>query len=76
MSYRLKKDLPSKETLAADLDRMEEALTKLGSPSVFSHNDLLLKNIVYNKAKGRDKVSLYLEMLDNENGCGKVLEMS
>ncbi len=49
---RFKRDIPSKQALYAEIDLLEEALSKLGSPLVFSHNDILLKNVVHNEAEG------------------------
>ncbi|ELU17086.1 hypothetical protein CAPTEDRAFT_216393 [Capitella teleta] len=45
--------LPSVDALRAELKMLEKELLQLNSPLVFSHNDLLLKNIVYNKEKDR-----------------------
>ncbi|XP_067135744.1 ethanolamine kinase 1 isoform X2 [Centruroides vittatus] len=49
---RLKVYLPSKEVLKTEINKLEIHLSQLGSPVVFCHNDLLLKNIIFNKEKG------------------------
>lgn len=48
---RFKRQVPSKEELASELDWLETKLSKLGSRLVFCHNDLLLANILYNESK-------------------------
>jgi len=47
----LKTDTQSHQELLNEAEFLESKLVPLQSPSVFSHNDLLLKNIVYNKEK-------------------------
>jgi len=42
-----------KHVLRAELELLRSQLESLNSPTVFCHNDLLLKNIIYNKEKGR-----------------------
>lgn len=49
---RYKKCIPSKEDLEVEITTLRSHLINLESPVVFSHNDLLLKNIIYNKEKG------------------------
>ncbi|GFR90777.1 ethanolamine kinase [Elysia marginata] len=44
-------EIPSKAELAKELHDIVEALEDLNMNIVFSHNDLLLKNIIYNKEK-------------------------
>lgn len=44
-------EIPSKAVLVKELDEIVEALEDLHMDVVFSHNDLLLKNIIYNKEK-------------------------
>ncbi|KAF4520781.1 hypothetical protein B566_EDAN011433 [Ephemera danica] len=44
--------LPSKEQLETELSLLESQLRPLNSPLVFSHNDLLLGNVVYDETKG------------------------
>ncbi|XP_054161761.1 probable ethanolamine kinase [Oppia nitens] len=48
---RYKKFLPNKENLISEVNSLELTLKKLLSPVVFCHNDLLLKNIVFNADK-------------------------
>ena len=43
----------SYEQLGKEIDDMEAALKDCGSPVVFTHNDLLLANIIYNKDEGK-----------------------
>ncbi|XP_033008630.1 ethanolamine kinase 2 isoform X1 [Lacerta agilis] len=44
--------IPSLEVLEEEIRWMKEHLSQLRSPIVFCHNDLLSKNIIYNKAEG------------------------
>jgi ethanolamine kinase len=37
------------------MNALIEHIEKLGSPVVFSHNDLLYGNIIYNDDKGREE---------------------
>ncbi|CAG2102912.1 unnamed protein product [Medioppia subpectinata] len=48
---RFKKFIPKKENLLLEVNFLENSLRKLSSPIVFSHNDLLLKNIVFSAEK-------------------------
>ncbi|KAI6072797.1 Ethanolamine kinase 2 [Aix galericulata] len=48
----LHQDVPSLETLEHELAWMKETLSQLGSPVVLCHNDLLCKNIIYNRTRG------------------------
>ncbi|XP_054723170.1 ethanolamine kinase 1-like [Uloborus diversus] len=48
---RLRSCIPSREELEAEVETLKEHLVPLDSPVVFSHNDLLLKNVIYNKEK-------------------------
>ncbi|GFY48398.1 ethanolamine kinase 1, partial [Trichonephila inaurata madagascariensis] len=48
---RYKSLIKPKNVLEAEINSLKEELVKLESPVVFSHNDLLLKNIIYNKEK-------------------------
>lgn len=43
-----------KEDLEKELSELEKCIESLGYPAVFSHNDLLLKNIIYNKEEGME----------------------
>nr|XP_047927179.1 ethanolamine kinase 2 [Anser cygnoides] len=47
----LHQDVPSLETLEHELAWMKETLSQLGSPVVLCHNDLLCKNIIYNRTQ-------------------------
>ncbi|CAG2163464.1 unnamed protein product [Oppiella nova] len=48
---RFKKFIPKKQNLISEVNCLELSLKKLFSPVVFCHNDLLLKNIVFNSDK-------------------------
>lgn len=50
--YRFQAEIPSKADIIAEVDLLKEVLVPLGSPVVLCHNDLLLKNIMFNKATG------------------------
>ncbi|XP_068595649.1 ethanolamine kinase 1 [Brachionichthys hirsutus] len=45
-------EVPSVETLSAELDLLKNHLSRIGSPTVLCHNDLLTKNIIYNQEEG------------------------
>ncbi|XP_059170691.1 ethanolamine kinase 1-like isoform X2 [Physella acuta] len=45
-------EIPSKIDLIKELDEIAETLDALNMNSVFSHNDLLLKNIIFNEKEG------------------------
>nr|KAG5687928.1 hypothetical protein BaRGS_014377 [Batillaria attramentaria] len=45
------RDIPSKADLQKELDEILQQLRALNMPVVFSHNDLLLKNIIYDEEK-------------------------
>lgn len=47
----LHQDVPSLEMLEHELAWMKDTLSQLGSPVVLCHNDLLCKNIIYNRAQ-------------------------
>ncbi|NWZ95154.1 EKI2 kinase, partial [Nesospiza acunhae] len=49
----LPRDVPSPEALEQELAWMEETLSQLGSPVVLCHNDLLCKNIIYDRTRER-----------------------
>ena len=49
--FRFKTYVPKKESLIAEVETLETHLKQLSSPVVFCHNDLLLKNIIYNTEK-------------------------
>lgn len=48
---KLKSCIPSKDVLEMEIQTLKEHLVLLNSPVVFSHNDLLLKNVIYNEEK-------------------------
>ncbi|CAL1269132.1 unnamed protein product [Larinioides sclopetarius] len=48
---RYKSVIAPKDKLKEEIECLKEHLVKLESPVVFSHNDLLLKNIIYNREK-------------------------
>ncbi|XP_042903874.1 ethanolamine kinase 1 [Parasteatoda tepidariorum] len=48
---RFKSCIPSKEVLEEEVSSLKEHLMTLGSPVVFCHNDLLLKNVIFNEEK-------------------------
>lgn len=50
---RYVENIASKAQLRQELDELRAHLETLNSPVVFCHNDLLLKNIIYNAEKGR-----------------------
>ncbi|NWW10979.1 EKI2 kinase, partial [Oreocharis arfaki] len=47
----LLQDVPSLEALEQELAWMKETLSPLGSPVVLCHNDLLCKNIIYDRTR-------------------------
>ncbi|XP_010006615.1 PREDICTED: ethanolamine kinase 2 [Chaetura pelagica] len=47
----LQQDVPSLEVLEQELAWMKETLSQLGSPIVLCHNDLLCKNIIYDRTR-------------------------
>ncbi|XP_009874330.1 PREDICTED: ethanolamine kinase 2, partial [Apaloderma vittatum] len=47
----LQQDMPSLEMLEHELAWMKETLSQLESPVVLCHNDLLCKNIIYNRTQ-------------------------
>ncbi|KAM6458694.1 ethanolamine kinase 2 isoform 2-T2 [Liasis olivaceus] len=51
-SFLQEMHIPSLEVLEEEIHWMKEHLSQLRSPIVFCHNDLLSKNIIYNKAEG------------------------
>uniref|UniRef100_A0A8C5UAS3 ethanolamine kinase n=1 Tax=Malurus cyaneus samueli TaxID=2593467 RepID=A0A8C5UAS3_9PASS len=48
----LSPDVPSPQALEQELLWMKETLPPLGSPVVLCHNDLLCKNIIYDRTRG------------------------
>lgn len=49
----LKEKVQPKKSLLNELEMLQSELSGLDSPVVFCHNDLLLKNIIYNKQRER-----------------------
>ncbi|XP_064895044.1 ethanolamine kinase 2 isoform X1 [Columba livia] len=47
----LQQDVPSLEMLEHELAWMQDTLSQLGSPVVLCHNDLLCKNIIYDRTR-------------------------
>ncbi|KAM3608992.1 uncharacterized protein V6R79_008092 [Siganus canaliculatus] len=45
-------ELPSVETLSAEMESLKRHLSQIDSPTVLCHNDLLTKNIIYNHKEG------------------------
>ncbi|KAK7896151.1 hypothetical protein WMY93_021476 [Mugilogobius chulae] len=52
---RLTTEVPSPRCLREELVWLQQHLSQLGSPVVLCHNDLLCKNIIYNKEDGSVK---------------------
>ncbi|KAM8891384.1 ethanolamine kinase 2 [Spinachia spinachia] len=47
--------LPSLETLSLEMESLKRHLSHIDSPTVLCHNDLLTKNIIYNRVEGTVK---------------------
>lgn len=45
--------LPRKDVIQKEIDELKNKLSKLGSPVVFAHNDLLLGNVVFTECKNK-----------------------
>uniref|UniRef100_A0A672Q021 ethanolamine kinase n=3 Tax=Sinocyclocheilus grahami TaxID=75366 RepID=A0A672Q021_SINGR len=52
---RLNSEVPSTTCLRDEMIWLQQNLSKLGSPVVLCHNDLLCKNIIYNQQEGNVK---------------------
>lgn len=61
--FRFKEKILPKLELEKELSELEKSLESLGYPSVFSHNDLLLKNIIYSKEEGMYMYTMYMYIL-------------
>nr|XP_019934181.1 PREDICTED: ethanolamine kinase 1-like [Paralichthys olivaceus] len=48
-------EMPSFETLSAEMESLKRHLLQIDSPTVLCHNDLLTKNIIYNNKEGMVK---------------------
>ncbi|XP_016304393.1 ethanolamine kinase 1-like isoform X2 [Sinocyclocheilus anshuiensis] len=53
--FRLNSEVPSTACLRDEMIWLQQNLSKLGSPVVLCHNDLLCKNIIYNQQEGNVK---------------------
>lgn len=51
--YRFEDHIKPKAELLEELNRLKQELESMECPIVLCHNDLLLKNIIYNKQKGK-----------------------
>ncbi|MEQ2293602.1 Ethanolamine kinase, partial [Ameca splendens] len=49
------REVPSYETLMAEMESLKIHLSQTDSPTVLCHNDLLTKNIIYNSFEGTVK---------------------
>lgn len=48
-------EVPSFETLSAEMESLKRHLLQIDSPTVLCHNDLLTKNIIYNHKEGEEQ---------------------
>ena len=44
----------SREQLRSEVDLLNDVLPNIGSPVVFCHNDLLLRNVIYNEQQSEE----------------------
>ncbi len=51
--FRYETKIPSAQVLKQEVEEMESALSQAESPVVFSHNDALCANFIYNKDQGQ-----------------------
>lgn len=49
------REVPSFETLSAEMESLKRHLSQIDSPTVLCHNDLLTKNIIYNHNEGEEQ---------------------
>lgn len=49
------REVPSFETLSAEMESLKRHLSQIDSPTVLCHNDLLTKNIIYNHKEGEER---------------------
>lgn len=47
--------IPSFGTLSAEVETLKLCLSQIDSPVVLCHNDLLVKNIIYNQSQGKEE---------------------
>lgn len=52
MTFSSQMDIPSVVVLISETEELKKHLTRLQSPTVLCHNDLLTKNIIYNSDEG------------------------
>ncbi|KAJ8299506.1 hypothetical protein KUTeg_023566, partial [Tegillarca granosa] len=86
---RFVETIKPKEVLLQERDRLQTVLESMDCPIVLAHNDLLLKNIIYNKDEGIDEVDYsrypdkayqlkwlrrYLLYWNKEHGKGEVTD--
>ena len=45
--------MPNHAKLRSELAMLEQELSKLDSPIVFCHNDILLANVIYDESKSK-----------------------
>ncbi|XDV25005.1 hypothetical protein PO909_029011 [Leuciscus waleckii] len=60
MDQRLNSEVPSSACLRDEMIWLQQNLSKLGSPVVLCHNDLLCKNIIYNQKEETGDCLRYL----------------
>ncbi|XP_033909866.1 ethanolamine kinase 1-like [Acipenser ruthenus] len=64
VSEWFQREVPSFDIIASEIEALKKQLSEIKSPAVLCHNDLLCKNIIYNKAKG------FVKFIDYEySGC-------
>lgn len=63
-NFRFVSSIPSKAELEQEVSLLEKHLSGLGSPVVFCHNDLLVKNIIYQEKEDR-VIFIDFEYADN-----------
>lgn len=50
-----RREVPSFETLSAEMESLKRHLSQIDSPTVLCHNDLLTKNIIYDHNEGEEQ---------------------
>ena len=68
-------EMPSFETLSAEMESLKRHLSQIDSPTVLCHNDLLTKNIIYDKNEGRNSSAHQRQWIGywNELICGDIM---
>lgn len=56
--------MPSKSALRIEFDELYEVISKIPSPVVFAHNDLLLGNILYDEQSETNVIFIDYEYAD------------